>query len=163
MASGAGAEAPGVDAGLGRALLALGPVVHRDVVQARLEPGEVPVGSGPEAHLGERHDALQLILGDLDAVDLEHAGEVVAQVGGDRLLEPGELAGARRYRVDRAREGAPLGLGVGLGEQHDAEVQDHDHDHAHDHPPPRVAEQGSGHRPEGIGALCCHGIGPRAP
>jgi hypothetical protein len=26
-----------------------------------------------------------------------------------------------------------------------------------------VAEQGSGHRPEGIGALCCHGIGPRAP
>ena len=163
MRSGAGAEPPRVRAGLLGALLALGPEVHDDRVLSGLEPDEVLVGAGPEAHHGERHDAPQLVFRDLGPVEHEHPGEVVAQVGRDGVLEPGEIPRTRRHRVDRARERAAFGLGVGLGEQQDTEVQHHEHDPAHEDPPPGVAEQGRGHRREGTGARCCHGIGPCAP
>ena len=63
---------------------------------------EVLSWAGSEAHLGERSDAIRLVLGDLTSVDDQHTGQIVTEVGGDRVLEPRERAGFRREGLLRA-------------------------------------------------------------
>ena len=63
-----------------------------DGVVAGAEAGDLLARAGPEDHLLEADDALELVLGDLHAVDDEHAGHVVAQVDGDGVDQAGELA-----------------------------------------------------------------------
>ena len=54
----------------------------------------------------------ELVLGDLDAVDHQHAGVAVAEVDGDVVDGPGERAVLRADRLDVGRRGSTVPPGV---------------------------------------------------
>ena len=61
-------------------------------------------GPGPERDEAELFDPVELVLGDLDAVDHQHAGVAVGEVDGDVVDQARERAVLRADRLDVGRE-----------------------------------------------------------
>ena len=87
-----GVEAPGEGERLVGARVGPRPVVHHDGVLAGPEAGDLLARTRPERNHPELLDSVELVLGDLDAVELQDAGVLVVQVDLDVVDQAGELA-----------------------------------------------------------------------